>query len=109
LIYSLCQWSAIGAACGFAHKHFHFDSPKRRYLTQAVFPLYILHQTFIVVFAYILKPASLAPGIEALVLIVLTITSSFAVFEMVRRVPVLQAMFGLRADKVLALKSTTPQ
>jgi glucan biosynthesis protein C len=105
LIYSLCQWSAIGAACGFAHRHLQFDSPKRRYLTQAVFPLYILHQTFIVVFAYLLKPAVLAPGIEAMVLIVLTMTCSFAVFEMVRRVPLLQPLFGLRGDKILALKS----
>jgi hypothetical protein len=109
LIYSLCQWSAIGAACGFAHKHLHFDSPKRRYLTQAVFPLYILHQTFIVVFAYVLKPAALAPGIEAMVLIVLTMTCSFAVFEIVRRVSVLQPLFGLRADKVSVLKSAAHQ
>jgi glucan biosynthesis protein C len=106
VIYALCQWSAIGAACGFAHRHFQFDSPKRRYLTQAVFPLYILHQTFIVVFAYLLKPAALAPGIEAMVLIVLTMTCSFAVFEIVRRVRLLQPLFGLRADKVAALKSS---
>ena len=107
LIYSLCQWCAIGAACGFAHRHLQFDSPKRRYLTQAVFPLYILHQSFIVVFAYVLKPAALAPGIEAVVLVVLTLTSSFAVFEIVRRVPALQPLFGLRTDKVAALKSVT--
>jgi glucan biosynthesis protein C len=106
VIYALCQWSAIGAACGFAHRHFQFDSPKRRYLTQAVFPLYILHQTFIVMFAYLLKPAALAPGIEAMVLIVLTMTCSFAIFEMVRRVRLLQPLFGLRADKVAALKSS---
>ena len=105
VIYSLCQWSAIGVVCGFAHRHLQFDSAKRRYLTQAVFPLYILHQTFIVVFAYMLKSAALAPGIEAMVLVVLTITVSFAVFEIVRRVPVLMPLFGLRADKVSALKS----
>lgn len=104
LIYSLCQWSAIGAVCGFAHRHFQFDSAKRRYLTQAVFPLYILHQTFIVVFAYLLKPAALAPVIEAMVLIVLTMTASFAVFEIVRRVRILQPLFGLSADKIAALK-----
>jgi len=105
VIYSLCQWSAIGAACGFAHRHLDFDSPKRRYLTQAVFPLYILHQTFIVVFAYLLKPAALMPGIEALVLIVLTLTCSFGMFEIVRRIPLLQPLFGLRRDKIKALKS----
>lgn len=103
LIYSLCQWSAIGAACGFAHHHLQYDSPKRRYLTQAVFPLYILHQTFIVVFAHALKPAALAPVIEALVLIVLTLTCSFGMFEILRRVPLLQPLFGLRSDKVVAL------
>jgi surface polysaccharide O-acyltransferase-like enzyme len=95
VVYALCQWSAIVAICGFGHRHLQCDSVKRRYLTQAVFPLYIAHQTVIVVFAHALKAAQMPPELEGIVLVVLTFTASFGIFEVVRRVPVLRACFGI--------------
>lgn len=93
--YAACEWCAIVAACGFARQHLQFDSDKRRYLAQAVFPVYILHQSLIVVFAHYMKPMRFQPGVEALILVVLTLTVSFGVFEIVRRVGVLRPLFGL--------------
>ncbi len=103
-VYALLQWSAIAAVCGFGHRHLQFDSPARRYLTQAVFPLYIVHQTLIVSLAHALKPARLPPALEGLILVLLTLTISFAVVEVVRRVALLRPLFGLalRADSVAA-------
>jgi glucan biosynthesis protein C len=95
VVYALCQWSAIVAICGFGHRHLQVDSPSRRYLTQAVFPLYIVHQTVIIVFAHYLQVMHMGPVIESVVLVVLTITASFGIFELVRRVPVLRACFGI--------------
>jgi surface polysaccharide O-acyltransferase-like enzyme len=94
-IYALSQWCAILAVCGFGRRHLNFDSAKRRYLTQAVFPVYIVHQTLIVVIAHNIKPAGIAPVTEGLLLVVLTLTFSFGIFEAVRRVPVLRPFFGL--------------
>lgn len=95
LIYCVGQWAPILAVCGFGHRHLDFDSARRRYLTEAVFPVYILHQTLIVSMAHWLKPVNLAPGVEAAVLIVLTFGISFAAFGIVRRVAVLRPLFGL--------------
>ncbi|WP_426102726.1 acyltransferase family protein [Massilia sp. TSP1-1-2] len=95
VVYMLCAWSAIMAACGFAQRHLNRDNASRVYLTEAVFPVYILHQTLIVSIAHLIKPAKVAPGPEALILIVLTITISFGVFELVRRVGWLRPFFGL--------------
>lgn len=94
-VYALCAWSAIVAACGFARRHLDADGPARRYLTEAVFPVYIAHQSLIVVLAHAAKPLGLTPGIEALLLAVLTLAGCFALFEAVRRVPVLRPLFGL--------------
>jgi surface polysaccharide O-acyltransferase-like enzyme len=91
----LMAWSAIVAACGFAQRHLDRDGPARRYLTEAVFPVYILHQTLIVVLAHALKPLHRAPGLEAMLLVVLVTVTSFAGFEIVRRVPLLRPLFGL--------------
>jgi len=94
-IYACCEWSAIVAVCGFAHRHLQFDNARRRYLTQAVFPLYLVHQTVIVVVAHAIKPAGIAAPIEAMILIVLTFVSGFAVFGIARRVPLLRPLFGV--------------
>ena len=102
VVYTLCGWSAIVAACGFGHRHLDADNGARRYLTQAVFPVYILHQTLIVVMAHSFKPAGLAPVTEAAVLAVLTLCLSFGVFELVRRVRILRPLFGLGAHAAAA-------
>jgi surface polysaccharide O-acyltransferase-like enzyme len=94
-VYCVCQWTAILAVCGFGRRHLDFDSAKRRYLTEAVFPVYILHQTLIVTMAHWLKPVKLAPTIEGVFLVVLTFGISFGVFEVVRRIAVLRPLFGL--------------
>ncbi|QGZ38536.1 surface polysaccharide O-acyltransferase-like enzyme [Pseudoduganella flava] len=99
-VWALCQWCAIVAVCGFGHRHLGFDSAKRRYLTQAVFPVYIAHQTLIVCFSRLLRTAALPPAVEGLVLVVLTLTASFGIFEVVRRVPLLRPWFGLKRDEV---------
>jgi len=95
VLYVLIQWTAIVAVCGLARRHLNFDSPKRQYLTEAVFPVYILHQTLIVCFAHGLKAAHIAPATEALMLVIMTVTMSFGIFEIVRRVPLLRPFFGL--------------
>lgn len=110
-VYALCAWGAIVAVCGFAHRHLNRDNAARAYLTEAVFPVYILHQTLIVSIAHLLKPAKIAPAPEGLILIVLTLTISFGVFELVRRVEFLRPFFGLGprrgATPVLAAAKST--
>lgn len=95
MVYALCAWSAMVAAIGFAHRHLNADSAQRHYLSQAVFPVYIVHQTLIVALAHLIKPAKIAPAAEGLVLTVLTVCLSFAMFELVRRVALLRPVFGL--------------
>ncbi|WEF33939.1 acyltransferase family protein [Pseudoduganella chitinolytica] len=91
------QWCAIVALCGFARRHLDADSAARRYLTLAVYPVYIVHQTLIVGMAMLLKPVRMAPGPEGAVLVVLTLTFSLGIFELVRRVPGVRALFGIAA------------
>lgn len=95
LVYALCQWCAIVAACGFAHCHLNRDSSARQYLTLAVFPVYILHQTLIVALAHNMKPLMLAPAVEGPILVFLTLFLSFAGYEAVRRSAIMRPLFGL--------------
>lgn len=93
--YATIQWSAIVAAVGFAHRHLNRDHRWRAMLAEAVFPVYIVHQTLIIVFAMALAPLRLTAAIEGPLLVAATFAASFAVYRLVRRVRWLRAAFGL--------------
>ena len=93
--YSVQQWCAIVAALGFAQRHLSRDGAARRYLTEAVFPVYIVHQTLILLLAQNLGPLALNAALEGSLLVVLTLLLSFTVFELVRRVTWVRPLFGL--------------
>ena len=94
-IYGAEQWLAIAAIVGFAHRHLTHDNAARRYLTSAIFPVYILHQTVIVVVAHALKPSHLYPPVEAVLLVLVTAATCFLSYEVIRRVRLLRPLFGL--------------
>jgi hypothetical protein len=95
LLYSTQQWLSIVAVLGFAHRHLAYDSAARRYLTTAIFPVYILHQTVIIVCAHTLKPAHLHPLVEGPLLVLVTASACFLAYEVIRRVGLLRPVFGL--------------
>jgi glucans biosynthesis protein C len=95
IAYTAEQWLAIVAVLGFAHRHLVHDSAARRYLTTAIFPVYILHQTVIVICAHALQPAHLNPLVEGPLLILVTASACFLGYEVIRRVSLLRPLFGL--------------
>ncbi|MED5619091.1 acyltransferase family protein [Ideonella sp. BN130291] len=90
------QWAPIVALLGFARRHLAGrDGATRRWLTEGIFPFYILHQTVIVVAAHLLARAALPLALEALLLVAITAAACVLGFEAVRRVPWLRPLFGL--------------
>ena len=107
-VYGAEQWLAIAAAVGFAHRHLTHDSAVRRYLTTAIFPVYILHQTIIVVVAHALKPSHLYPPVEGVLLVLVTAAACFMSYEAIRRVRLLRPLFGLELGMPRAPKIKSP-
>lgn len=68
---------------------------RRRYLNEAVFPYYILHQTLIVVIGALLIPTGLPLLAEASVLVLGTVAGCAIGYELIRRVKLLRPLFGL--------------
>lgn len=88
-------WGAIVAAVGYALVHLHRDGPARRYLTEAIFPWYIAHQSIIVTVAFWLKPLGLGAGAEFAILLAATIGGCAVFYEAVKRAGPLRPLFGL--------------
>ncbi|MDZ5647931.1 acyltransferase family protein [Nitrospirillum sp. BR 11828] len=96
VVYAAQQWGAIVAALGFGARHLNRDGPVLRYLVQAVFPFYLVHQTITVVAGHNLAPLGLNQGLEATLLVAITFAGCFATYEVVRRINVLRPWFGLK-------------
>jgi glucans biosynthesis protein C len=110
VVWAVQQWCAIIAVLGFARQLRPTDSPVLRYLSQAVFPVYILHQTLIIVIAWQLRPLALATPVEGPLLVVGTLAGCFVGYELVRRVALLRPLFGLkRGPKRRAASRSLPQ
>lgn len=95
MAFGAMQWCAVLAALGFAYRHWNHDFAWRGMLTEAVFPIYIVHQTITIVLAMALAPSALATAVEAPLLVGLTFALSWACYDLVRRVDVLRLWFGL--------------
>ena len=96
--YGFYQWLCIVAVLGFARRWLNRDSAARRYLTDAIFPYYIVHQTAIIMIAHALRGSGLSAGVGAAIIIGGTAATCIATFEIVRRVGWLRPPFGLKAE-----------
>jgi surface polysaccharide O-acyltransferase-like enzyme len=98
-VVAIYQWCAIVAAFGFAKTYLNTDSPARRLLTEAVFPVYILHQTILIVASQAMLPLKLQPAIEGPLLILITFVVSYAAYLLVSSFKLLRPWFGLKSKK----------
>jgi hypothetical protein len=98
LAYGFYQWLTIVAVLGFARRWLAKDSAARRYLTDAIFPYYIVHQTAIIMIAHGLRGRGLSAGVEAAIIIGGTAATCIATYEIVRRVSWLRPLFGLKSE-----------
>lgn len=89
-------WLIITGLLGFGQLHLDQPSKPLSYLAEASYPLYILHQTVIVVAAFYLVRL---PGpwiVQWVALLVVAVAVTFGLYEVVRRVGVLRFLFGMR-------------
>jgi hypothetical protein len=96
IAYGCYQWLCMVAVLGFARRWLNRDSGVRRYLTDAIFPYYIVHQTAIIMIAHALQGSGLSAGAEASVVIGGTAIACIATYEIVRRFAWLRPLFGLK-------------
>lgn len=98
LAYGCYQWLAMAAVLGYARRYLTADGPVRRYLTDAIFPYYIVHQTAIIMIAHALRGSGLSAGNEASIVVAGTALTCLVTYEVVRRIAWLRPLFGLRKE-----------
>jgi glucans biosynthesis protein C len=101
-------WCWLIAIFGIGRELLNFSNRVLRYASDAVLPVYILHQTLIVVFGYyvIQWNTGIAPKYFFIVFTVLA--GSLIIYELVRRTGVTLFLFGIKTRK-RAVPATQPQ
>ena len=90
-------WITIAALLGLAQHFLNRPSRALTYMTEAIFPWYILHQTLTVMLGYWLTRRGLPVGLEAALVIGGTFAGCALLHELViRRVGFLRPLFGLK-------------
>jgi len=92
-------WLMIVAMLGFGKRLLDRPSRQLSYLAEASYPLYILHQTVIVVAAFYLVELPGPWVVQWAALLAVAVAATFGVYEVVRRIGVLRFCFGMRPKK----------
>ncbi|MCD4709837.1 MAG: acyltransferase family protein [Bacteroidales bacterium] len=87
----------IFAAFGFANKHLQKPGKALSYLTQAAYPIYIIHMIFLYLGSRLIIPLDISPLLQFVLIVTFTFVGCFAFYELViRRVKFLRPLFGLK-------------
>jgi glucans biosynthesis protein C len=97
LVSSVYGMTWIFALVGYARAIITQPSRWLTYATQAVYPFYIFHQTITVAIVYCVIPWSIGVWPKLAIVVVVTFTGSWVLFEIVRRLNILRPLFGLKA------------
>jgi peptidoglycan/LPS O-acetylase OafA/YrhL len=85
---------------GFAYKYLNHPGEKLSYLSQAAYPVYIIHMVFLYLGSYFIMSLDFPATLKFIIIIVLTFTGSFVFYEFViRRISFIRPLFGLKERK----------
>jgi glucans biosynthesis protein C len=96
---SIHVWALILAILGFARRHLNVGSAFLRYITPAVYPFYILHQTIIVSSGYFVVQWPIPNLLKFAILAVVCFGSlAFLYHFIIKRSVVTRVLFGVKAS-----------
>ncbi len=96
------RWLVIVGLLGLGRRYLDRPSPALAYLAEGSYPVYILHQTAIVIIGFYVIRLDAAWPVQWVVLLAAGVAATFAAYEGVRRVPWLRTLFGMRPARASA-------
>lgn len=99
LLGALASWLVIVGLLGYGRRYLNRSSAGLAYLAESSYPVYLLHQSVIVVAAFYLVGLPAAEPLQWLTLLVVSVAATFALYELVRRFQTTRFLFGMRPLK----------
>ena len=103
---NLFTWAWLTTFLGFGRQLLSFGNKLLAWARDASYPVYILHQTVIIVIAYFVIRQPWSPWVKYWVVLVATLLISVALYELLlRRFAILRRMFGIKTHAAAVPRS----
>jgi glucan biosynthesis protein C len=99
ILWPIGTWLALLVFLGLASQFINFSNGLLRYANDAVLPVYILHQTLIVVLGYFVIQWDWPVNAKYFFILACVFISSLGIYELVRRNGVTRFLFGIKTRK----------
>jgi glucans biosynthesis protein C len=86
----------IFAILGFGHRYLNRPGRTLTYLSEAAYPVYIIHIVMMFLSSWLVLPWNVPVQLKFVLVLVLTVAGCFVAFEVVKRVGVLRVLFGMK-------------
>lgn len=87
----------IFAAFGFGYKYLNRPGKTLRYLSQAAYPIYVIHMIFLYLGSYLIFPLGIPTLFKFILVVTFTVIGCFIFYDLViRRVGFIRPLFGLK-------------
>ncbi len=86
----------IFSVFAFGFKYLNRGGNVLTYLSQAAYPVYILHMIFLYLGSMLIFPLELDVHLQFVMVLLFTVTGCFTVYELIRRVNLVRPLFGLK-------------
>ncbi len=98
-----CVW--IFTVFGFGHRYLNKPGKALTYLSEAAYPIYIIHMAFLYLGSSILFTLELSAAVKFALLNIIVYVGCFVTYEfLIRRVGILRPLFGLKSKKKYVLQ-----
>lgn len=100
LVIESCCW--IFSVFAFGHKYLNRPGKTLRYLSEAAYPVYIIHMIFLYLGSWLIFPLAIDLRVKFFLALAFTVAGCFIFYEFViKRINILRILFGLRGkDRV---------
>lgn len=99
-LYIFFGWMGILTLLGIGQSKLNVHNRLSVYLTQASFPVYILHMPILVVVGFFVLKLPVGVATQFLLIVLVSFIATFLIYEIVKRVPVLRFFFGMKKQKL---------
>ncbi|SRR5579871_735772 len=87
----------IFSVFGFGHRYLNHSNKALTYLSQAAYPVYILHMVFLFLASLFIFPLDIEVHLKFILVLAFTVTGCFIFYEfIIRRIRIVKPLFGLK-------------
>jgi peptidoglycan/LPS O-acetylase OafA/YrhL len=98
--HSLVTWCALIALLGYGRQFLNFTNTFLKYYGEASYPLYILHQTFVIAVGYYVVQLNAGILVKLVIIIIATFVATIFLYDLfVRRISFMRLLFGMKKIK----------